>query len=79
MEEHDDKVTVYFEDGTSATGDFLVGAEGTCSMVRKHLLRGQDVMKPLPTSSIFGEISLSGDDFSQQLTLSHSKLHRHGP
>jgi 2-polyprenyl-6-methoxyphenol hydroxylase-like FAD-dependent oxidoreductase len=72
MEEHGDKVTVYFEDGTSATGDFLVGAEGTRSVVRKHLLRGQDVMKPLPISSIFGEISLSGDDFSQQLTLSHS-------
>ena len=72
IKEHGDKVTVHFEDGTSATGDFLVGAEGTRSVVRKHLLRGQDVMKPLPISSIFGEISLSGDDFSQQLTLSHS-------
>jgi 2-polyprenyl-6-methoxyphenol hydroxylase-like FAD-dependent oxidoreductase len=72
VEEHGDKVTAFFEDGTSATGDFLVSAEGTRSVVRKHLLQGQDVMKPLPIGSIFGEISLSGDDFSQQLTLSHS-------
>jgi 2-polyprenyl-6-methoxyphenol hydroxylase-like FAD-dependent oxidoreductase len=72
IEEHNEKVTAYFEDGTSATGDFVVGAEGTRSVVRNHILKGQDVMKPLPIGSIFGDIELSGDDFSQQLTLSHS-------
>lgn len=72
IEENGEKVTAYFEDGTSATGDFLVGAEGTRSTVRKHILKGQDVMKPLPIGSIFGEIELSGDKFSEQLTLSHS-------
>lgn len=72
IEERDNKVTAYFEDGTSATGDFLVGAEGTRSAVRKHILNGKDVMKPLPIGSIFGEIELSGSEFSEQLTLSHS-------
>ena len=72
VEEHGGKVTAYFEDGTLAAGDLLVGAEGTRSVVRKHLLHGQDVMRPLPIGSIFGEVSLSGDDFSQQLILSHS-------
>lgn len=72
IEEHNDKVTAYFEDGTSATGDFVVGAEGTRSAVRRHILKGQDVMKPLPIGSIFGEIELTGEKFSEQLTLSHS-------
>jgi len=34
----DGKVTAYFTDGTSATGDLLVGAEGTNSPVRKQYL-----------------------------------------
>lgn len=72
VDEHDEKVTVHFEDGSSATGDILVGAEGTRSAVRKHILHGQDIMKPLPIGSIVGEIELTGDDFARQLELAHS-------
>lgn len=37
-EQHDDKVTAYFTDGTSATGDLLVSAEGASSKVRQQYL-----------------------------------------
>lgn len=68
----DEKVTIHFENGTSARGDILVGAEGSRSAIRKHLLRGQDVMKPLPIGSLVGEVELTGDDFARQLELAHS-------
>ncbi|MCJ1379202.1 hypothetical protein MMC17_002302 [Xylographa soralifera] len=72
VNESGEKVTVHFEDGTLATGDILVGAEGTRSVVRKHILKGQDVIKPLALSSIVGEVALSGEDFASQLKLAHS-------
>ncbi|KAK2605582.1 hypothetical protein N8I77_008411 [Diaporthe amygdali] len=68
----DEKITVHFENGTSATGDILIGAEGSRSAIRKHILHGQDVMRPLPIGSIVGEIELTGDDFARQLELAHS-------
>ncbi|KAI1491817.1 putative monooxygenase [Biscogniauxia mediterranea] len=72
IEESADKVVVRFEDGTAATGDILVGAEGSRSTVRKHILHGRDVMKPLPVGSLVGEMELSGAEFSRQLELGHS-------
>ncbi|KAJ4387402.1 hypothetical protein N0V93_007993 [Gnomoniopsis smithogilvyi] len=72
VEEADGKVTVFFEKGGSATGDVVVGAEGTQSAVRKHILHNKDVMKGLPTGSLVGEVELTGDDFKQQLELGHS-------
>jgi 2-polyprenyl-6-methoxyphenol hydroxylase-like FAD-dependent oxidoreductase len=72
VDEEGEKITVHFENGSSATGDILVGAEGTRSAIRKHILRGQDVMRPLPIGSLVGEIELTGDDFARQLELAHS-------
>lgn len=65
-------IILHFADGSSASGDILVGAEGTRSVVRKHILHGQDVLKPLPVGSLVGEMELSGADFARQLELGHS-------
>lgn len=72
IDESAEKVTVHFEDGTSESGDILVGAEGTRSVVRNHILHGKDVMKPLPLGSLVGEVELVGEDFDRQLSLAHS-------
>ncbi|KAI1104555.1 putative monooxygenase [Jackrogersella minutella] len=72
FEESNDKVTVHFEDGTSATGDILVGAEGPYSPTRKYLLGGQDVIKKPRQGIINGEIVLSGRDMEEQLEMGHS-------
>ncbi|KAI1091996.1 putative monooxygenase [Rostrohypoxylon terebratum] len=72
IEEANDKVTVHFEDGTSATGDILVGAEGPYSPTRKYLLGGKDVIRKPRQGTISGEAILSGRDMQEQLALGHS-------
>ncbi|KAI2781454.1 putative monooxygenase [Daldinia loculata] len=69
IEEHDDSVTVYFEDGTSATGDILIGADGPYSPTRKYLLGGKDVIRKPRQGVINGEIILSGRDMEEQLQI----------
>ncbi|KAI3330873.1 putative monooxygenase [Ustulina deusta] len=72
IDEGGEKIVVHFADGSSASGDILVGAEGTRSVVRKHILNDQDVIKPLPVGSLVGEIELTGVQFARQLELGHS-------
>lgn len=38
LSDHGDGVTAYFEDGSEATGDILVAADGTHSLTREHVL-----------------------------------------
>ncbi|RYP81858.1 hypothetical protein DL769_001818 [Monosporascus sp. CRB-8-3] len=71
---HDeDGVTVYFDDGTSAKGDILVGADGVKSIVRQNLLQKShdELLKVIPLAAIVGRLTLSGQAFKRQLELSH--------
>ena len=48
FEEGKDGITVTFEDGASAHGDILVGADGTHSAVRQHLYKTLEEQGTLP-------------------------------
>ncbi|KAI1824160.1 FAD/NAD(P)-binding domain-containing protein [Xylaria intraflava] len=70
----DDEVTVHFEDGGSASGDILVGADGINSVVRQHLLHrpAADLLNVVPLATVVGQLELSGEAFRRQLALGHS-------
>ncbi|KAL9033109.1 MAG: hypothetical protein Q9180_006128 [Flavoplaca navasiana] len=73
--EHDnDGVTIYFEDGGSAKGDILVGADGINSVVRQHLLGrpAAELLNVVPLATVVGQLELSGEAFRRQLALGHS-------
>ncbi|KAI0906005.1 putative monooxygenase [Ustulina deusta] len=71
IEEANDKVKIYFQDGTSAEGDILVGAEGARSATRKHIL-GEDPVRAPPVGIITGRCTLKGEELEEQLRLGHS-------
>lgn len=65
------KVKVIFENGSSALGNILVGADGVNSAVRRHIVQ-PDPVQVLPIATVVGEVVLSGDDFERQLELGYS-------
>ncbi|KAK4164788.1 FAD-dependent urate hydroxylase [Cladorrhinum sp. PSN259] len=76
-----DSVTVRFEDGTSATGDVLIGADGTYSSVRPCILDkpNSEVLRRYPIATIVGEVKLDAKDTETQLRLAHSFYIAVGP
>ncbi|KAI1455123.1 putative monooxygenase [Annulohypoxylon moriforme] len=74
IEEDVDKVLVHFKDGSQATGDILVGADGVHSTVREHVLRrpNKETLNAIPATMVIGETTLSGEAFERQLSLGHS-------
>ncbi|OTA82851.1 hypothetical protein M434DRAFT_378823 [Hypoxylon sp. CO27-5] len=70
----EDEVRIHFEDGTTAVGDILVGADGVHSVVREHVLQrlNEDTLRTVPAAIIIGETSFSGEEFERQLSLAHS-------
>jgi 2-polyprenyl-6-methoxyphenol hydroxylase-like FAD-dependent oxidoreductase len=57
----DERVSAYFEDGTSALGDVLVGADGVASNVRKQLLP-QAQLHDLEVAAIGAKLPLERTD-----------------
>lgn len=74
IEEAADGVTVHFQDGTKASGDFLVGADGINSYVREYLISrpNKETLQTNAFAVIVGETTLTGVEFERQLSLSHS-------
>ncbi|KAI1139397.1 putative monooxygenase [Hypoxylon sp. FL0543] len=72
--EAEGEVRIRFEDGTTAVGDVLVGADGVNSVVREHVLRrpNEDTLRTVPAAIIIGETTFAGEEFERQLSLGHS-------
>lgn len=56
------RVTATFEDGSKATGDLLVGVDGSKSIVRKYLL-GPEIaaLQPLPIMGLRATFTFSSE------------------
>ncbi|KAI0849365.1 putative monooxygenase [Daldinia vernicosa] len=81
VEQVQDEIRLHFDDGTTAIGDILVGADGVNSFVREHLLgvSNKELLRPVPSCFIGGETTLSGEAFERQLSISHSCYIAVGP
>ncbi|KAK3988691.1 hypothetical protein QBC44DRAFT_309158 [Cladorrhinum sp. PSN332] len=74
IENDDAGVTVHFDDGRTAKGDVLVGADGINSTVREHLLSrpASSITRVVPLATVIGQLTLSGPALVRQLSLAHS-------
>lgn len=71
-----DPVILQFTDGTTATADVVIGADGIHSTVRKYLL-GAEAAKPMFTGSVFyrgivpmdSAVEKLGAEFAQNATI----------
>lgn len=74
VEQDDAAAQVFFDDGSVAKGDLVIGADGATSQVRESLLQtpNSNSLNTVPLSAIVGEVTLSGDAFKRQLSLGHS-------
>ncbi|RHZ50373.1 FAD-dependent oxidoreductase [Aspergillus thermomutatus] len=77
-EESDYGVTAYFKDGTTFTGDIIVGADGAHSAVRKQLF---DSPKPMQSKYIplVGEVQLSKEQYEPLHKIGTAGLFSYGP
>ncbi|MCJ1396712.1 hypothetical protein MMC18_009604 [Xylographa bjoerkii] len=67
-EESDHGVTAFFEDGTSATGEMLIGCEGINSQVRTQLFSpNSPQLNRVCTGAIVGNVTLSKAQYEVQL------------
>ncbi|KAI1385955.1 putative monooxygenase [Hypoxylon trugodes] len=81
VEEIGDEVQVRLEDGTTVTGDIVVGADGVHSVVREYVLQrpNKTILQTVPAAMITGETVVSGAAFERQLSLGHSSWTVSGP